>query len=193
MQGTYETFVEMGRQHYGGDLAGKWMLTAGLGGMGGAQPLAATMAGASCLAIECQPIAHRDAAADRLSRRASRRPRRGARDRSSDSCRTRTPVSVGLLGNAAEVLPELVRRGVRPDCSPTRPRPTIPINGYLPTGWTLDAVGGQARDAIPRRSRAAAQALDGRARARHARLPEAGRAHRRLRQQHPPGGARRRA
>ncbi|HEY8507083.1 MAG TPA: urocanate hydratase, partial [Steroidobacteraceae bacterium] len=114
VQGTYETFAEMGRRHYGGNLAGRWLLTAGLGGMGGAQPLAAVMAGASCLAIECQ-----------LSR-IEMRLRTGYLDqatRSLDealaiierSCAEKKPVSVGLLGNAAEILPELFRRGVRPD------------------------------------------------------------------------------
>ena len=112
VQGTYETFAEMGRQHYGGDLGGKWILTAGLGGMGGAQPLAATMAGASMLAVECQP--------DRIQMRLDT----GYLDQRADSlddalaiiddaAAGRKAVSVGLLGNAAEILPELVKRGVR--------------------------------------------------------------------------------
>jgi urocanate hydratase len=134
VQGTYETFVEMGRQHYGGDLAGKWILTAGLGGMGGAQPLAATMAGASCLAIECQPS------------RIEMRLRTGYIDRQTDSLdealeivkASRIPVSVGLLGNAADVLPELVRRGIRPDAVTDQTSAHDPVNGYLPKGWTLD-------------------------------------------------------
>lgn len=134
VQGTYETFVEMGRQHHGGDLSGKWILTAGLGGMGGAQPLAATMAGASCLAIECQPS------------RIEMRLRTGYIDRQTDSLdealeivtTSRTPVSVGLLGNAADVLPELVRRGVRPDALTDQTSAHDPVNGYLPKGWTLD-------------------------------------------------------
>jgi len=111
VQGTYETFVEMGRQHYAGNLAGRWLLTAGLGGMGGAQPLAAVMAGASCLAIECQPS------------RIDMRIRTGYLDRATDSldealaiiersCAEKKPVSVGLLGNAAEILPALFKRGV---------------------------------------------------------------------------------
>src|SRR5881296_3325331 len=114
VQGTYETFAEAGRQHYGGELAGKWILTAGLGGMGGAQPLAATMAGASMLAIECQP--------SRLEMRLQTRyldMQAGSLDEALESLsrarRTGTPVSVGLLGNACEVLPQLLRRGVRPD------------------------------------------------------------------------------
>ena len=137
VQGTYETFVEMGRQHYGGDLSGRWLLTAGLGGMGGAQPLAAVMAGASCLAIECQPS------------RIEMRLRTGYLDRSTDSvdealawienaCATKTPISVGLLGNAAELLPELYKRGVRPDLLTDQTSAHDPINGYLPAGWSLD-------------------------------------------------------
>jgi urocanate hydratase len=137
VQGTYETFVEMGRQHYAGDLSGKWLLTAGLGGMGGAQPLAAVMAGASCLAIECQPS------------RIEMRLRTGYLDKSTDSAdealawiaeanAAKTPISVGLLGNAAELLPELYKRGVRPDLLTDQTSAHDPINGYLPAGWTLD-------------------------------------------------------
>jgi urocanate hydratase len=137
VQGTYETFVEMGRQHYAGDLSGKWLLTAGLGGMGGAQPLAAVMAGASCLAIECQPS------------RIEMRLRTGYLDKSTDSvdealawieeaCVAKTPISVGLLGNAAELLPALFKRGVRPDLLTDQTSAHDPINGYLPAGWTLD-------------------------------------------------------
>jgi urocanate hydratase len=137
VQGTYETFVEMGRQHYGGDLAGRWILTAGLGGMGGAQPLAATMAGASMLAVECRP--------ERIRKRLDTR----YLDVSTDSLdealaivgqatRERRAVSVGLLGNAAEVLPELLRRGVRPDAVTDQTSAHDPVNGYLPEGWTLE-------------------------------------------------------
>jgi urocanate hydratase len=136
VQGTYETFVEAGRQHYGGDLSGRWILTAGLGGMGGAQPLAAVMAGVSCLAIECQPS------------RIEMRLRTGYLDRSTDdldealaliaaSCRDRKPVSVGLLGNAADILPDLLRRGVRPDILTDQTSAHDPVNGYLPRGWTV--------------------------------------------------------
>jgi urocanate hydratase len=136
VQGTYETFVEMGRQHFGGKLAGKWILTAGLGGMGGAQPLAATMAGASMLAIECRPerIAKRlqtkylDVEANSLEE-ALEILRRAAL--------SGKPVSVGLLGNACEVLPELLRRGVRPDALTDQTSAHDPVNGYLPQGWTL--------------------------------------------------------
>ncbi len=134
VQGTYETFVEAGRQHYRGDLSGRWILTAGLGGMGGAQTLAATMAGASCLAVECQPS------------RIEMRLKTGYVDRMTDSLdealeivtTSKTPVSVGLLGNAADVYPELVRRGVRPDIVTDQTSAHDPINGYLPQGWTLD-------------------------------------------------------
>src|SRR6266852_4858402 len=114
VQGTYETFAEIGRQHFGGSLAGKWILTAGLGGMGGAQPLAATMAGASLLAIECQPsriemrlkTGYLDAQAKNLDEGLAMMARAG---------HERKPISVGLLGNAADIFPELVARGVRPD------------------------------------------------------------------------------
>ncbi|GGZ30776.1 urocanate hydratase [Asticcacaulis endophyticus] len=137
VQGTYETFVEMGRQHYNGSLAGKWLLTAGLGGMGGAQPLAAVMAGASCLAIECQ------------ASRIDMRLRTGYLDRSTESidealawieesCTAKTPISVGLLGNAADILPELFKRGVRPDLLTDQTSAHDPINGYLPSGWSVD-------------------------------------------------------
>ena len=136
IQGTYETFVEVGRRHYGGDLAGRWILTAGLGGMGGAQPLAATMAGASLLAIECQPsridmrlqtgyldmrVANLDEALTVIER----------------ACRERKPISVAVLGNAAELLPELVRRGVRPDVVTDQTSSHDPANGYLPKGWSV--------------------------------------------------------
>jgi urocanate hydratase len=137
VQGTYETFVEMGRQHYGGDLSGRWLLTAGLGGMGGAQPLAAVMAGASCLAVECQPS------------RIEMRLRTGYLDRSTtrleealawifEAAAANRPVSVGLLGNAAEILPEIFARGVRPDLLTDQTSAHDPINGYLPKGWSLE-------------------------------------------------------
>ncbi|MGV2495096.1 urocanate hydratase [Pelagerythrobacter aerophilus] len=136
VQGTYETFVEMGRQHHGGDLSGKWLLTAGLGGMGGAQPLAAVMAGASCLAIECQPsriemrlrTGYLDVAAQTIEE---------AMAVIEKSCAEKKPVSVGLLGNAAEVLPELYRHGIRPDLLTDQTSAHDPVNGYLPIGWTV--------------------------------------------------------
>jgi urocanate hydratase len=137
VQGTYETFVELGRQHYGGSLAGRWILTAGLGGMGGAQPLAATMAGASCLAIECDQS------------RIDMRLRTGyvdvqARDLThamallDEAKGDGRALSVALLGNAAEVLPDMVRRGIRPDAVTDQTSAHDPINGYLPAGWTLE-------------------------------------------------------
>jgi urocanate hydratase len=137
VQGTYETFVEMGRQHYGGNLAGRWILTAGLGGMGGAQPLAATMAGASMLAIECRPerIAKRLATKYLDVQAQSLEEALQLLERARQSGR---PISVGLLGNACEVLPELLRRGVRPDAVTDQTSAHDPVNGYLPGGWSLE-------------------------------------------------------
>ncbi|MBV9078587.1 MAG: urocanate hydratase [Methylobacteriaceae bacterium] len=136
VQGTYETFVEVGRRHYGGDLAGRWILTAGLGGMGGAQPLAATMAGASCLAVECQPSRIEMRLRTRyLDRRAETLDE--ALAIIEESCREKRPVSVGLLGNAAEIFPEIHARGIRPDVVTDQTSAHDPINGYLPKGWTL--------------------------------------------------------
>src|SRR5262252_3483501 len=127
VQGTYETFVEMGRQHYGGSLAGRWILTAGLGGMGGAQPLAATMAGASCLAIECRPSSIefrlRTGYLDRQARDLDE-----ALKIIGQATAEKKAMSVGLLGNAAEILPELVRRGVKPDCLTDQTSAHDPIN-----------------------------------------------------------------
>jgi urocanate hydratase len=136
VQGTYETFVELGRQHYGGDLSGRWILTAGLGGMGGAQPLAATMAGASCLAVECQAsriemrlkTGYVDVQANDLDDALAIIRRAG---------REKKAISVALLGNAAEIFPELVRRGVRPDAVTDQTSAHDPVNGYLPRGWTV--------------------------------------------------------
>ncbi len=137
IQGTYETFVAAGKKHYAGNLQGRWILTGGLGGMGGAQPLAATMAGASMLAVEC------DAA------RIRRRLEMGFVDemetdldtallKIETACRRGEPRSIGLLGNAAEVLPELVHRGVRPDLVTDQTSAHDPLNGYLPIGWTIE-------------------------------------------------------
>ena len=136
VQGTYETFVEVGRRHYGGSLAGRWILTGGLGGMGGAQPLAATMAGASMLAVECQPS------------RIEMRLKTGYLDVGTESLdealqlieratSKQEPLSIGLLGNAAEIFPELVKRGVRPDVVTDQTSAHDPLHGYLPAGWTL--------------------------------------------------------
>jgi len=137
VQGTYETFVEMGRQHYAGDLTGKWILTAGLGGMGGAQPLAASMAGACSLNIECQQsridmrikTRYVDEQANDLD---------DALARIEKYCAEGKAVSVALLGNAAEILPELVRRGVRPDAVTDQTSAHDPLHGYLPAGWTWE-------------------------------------------------------
>ncbi|HWE44893.1 MAG TPA: urocanate hydratase [Caulobacteraceae bacterium] len=136
VQGTYETFVEVGRRHFNGDLAGKWILTAGLGGMGGAQPLAAVMAGASCLAIECQR--------SRIEKRLESRYLDKAVDTLDealalidDATGKGEAISVGLLGNAAEILPEMLRRGVKPDVVTDQTSAHDLINGYLPAGWTV--------------------------------------------------------
>ena len=133
VQGTYETFAEMGRQHYGGDLKGKWILTAGLGGMGGAQPLAAVMAGAHCIAIEVQE--------SRIEKRLETRyvdRRATSIDEALDIVRTATePTSVGLLGNAAEIIPEMLARGIRPDALTDQTSAHDPANGYCPAGWSV--------------------------------------------------------
>jgi urocanate hydratase len=137
VQGTYETFAEMGRQHYGGNLAGRWILTAGLGGMGGAQPLAAAMAGACSLNIECQQsridMRLRTRYLDEQARDLDDALERIARYTGEGRA-----VSVGLLGNAAEILPELVRRGVKPDAVTDQTSAHDPVNGYLPRGWTVE-------------------------------------------------------
>jgi urocanate hydratase len=137
VQGTYETFVEAGRQHHKGNLQGKWILTGGLGGMGGAQPLAATMAGACMLAVECDP------------KRIQRRLETGYLDQQATDldtaldivishCKAGKTVSVGLLGNAADIFPELIKRGVKPDLVTDQTSAHDPLNGYLPKGWTLE-------------------------------------------------------
>ena len=137
VQGTYETFVEMGRQHYNGDLSGRWILTAGLGGMGGAQPLAATLAGACSLTIECQ------------EKHIDFRLRTGYLDKKAytlddaltiinQAISAGEVVSVGLLGNAAELLPEMVALGIRPDAVTDQTSAHDPIHGYLPIGWTAE-------------------------------------------------------
>ena len=196
VQGTYETFVEAGRQHYGGSLTGKWILTAGLGGMGGAQPLAATFAGACSLNIECQQsridFRLRSKYLDEQARDLDDALARIARYTAEGKA-----VSVGLLGNAAEVLPELVKRalqgagGIKPDLVTDQTSAHDLVNGYLPPGWTRRALEERAgrcvaaRDAA-RRGRAGLR----HARARDARVPGDGHSHGRLRQQHPPGGVR---
>ncbi|RZL95764.1 MAG: urocanate hydratase [Variovorax sp.] len=140
VQGTFETFVEAGRQHFGGDLAGKWILTAGLGGMGGAQPLAATLAGAVSLNIECQQSSIdfrlRTRYVDKQARDIDH-----AIELIQQHTAAREAVSIGLLGNAAEILPELVRRakagGIKPDLVTDQTSAHDLINGYLPAGWSV--------------------------------------------------------
>ncbi len=137
VQGTYETFVEVGRQHFGGSLKGKWILTGGLGGMGGAQPLAATMAGASMIAVECKPSSiefrlrtrYLDLRADSIDQALEIVERHHSQGKA---------VSVGVLGNAADVFPDMVRRGIRPDVVTDQTSAHDPLNGYLPAGWTLE-------------------------------------------------------
>ncbi len=136
VQGTYETFVEAGRQHYNGDLQGKWILTGGLGGMGGAQPLAAVMAGACCLAVECNPESidfrlrtkYVDEKTDSLDEALAMIEKWTAAGEAK---------SVALLGNAADVFPELFRRGVRPDIVTDQTSAHDPLHGYLPQGWSM--------------------------------------------------------
>ena len=137
VQGTYETFVEMGRQHFDGDLSGRWILTAGLGGMGGAQPLAATMAGASMLAIECsaERIKKR-LESNYLDRAAASLDE--AMELIEHSIQKNKPLSVGLLGNAAEILPEMIKRDIKPDIVTDQTSAHDPVNGYLPIGWSIE-------------------------------------------------------
>lgn len=156
VQGTYETFVEAGRQHYGGNLKGKWVLTGGLGGMGGAQPLAAVMAGASCLAVECNPDSidfrlrtrYLDEQAETLDEALAMIERWTKNGEAK---------SVGLLGNCAEILPEMVRRGIRPDMVTDQTSAHDPVNGYLPKGWTMGQWR-QAREGNPKSVEKAARA-----------------------------------
>jgi urocanate hydratase len=155
VQGTYETFAEVARRHFGGSLKGKWILTGGLGGMGGAQPLAATMAGASMIAVECQPsriemrlrTRYLDAEAKTIDE---------ALEIVDRSHKAGKPISVGLLGNAAEVFPDMVARGIRPDVVTDQTSAHDPINGYLPAGWTL-AQWEEARERNPKSVEVAAK------------------------------------
>jgi urocanate hydratase len=156
VQGTYETFVEAGRRHFGGSLEGRWILTAGLGGMGGAQPLAAVMAGASCLAVECDPA--------RIEMRLKTRYLDQTTDKLDEaltlierSVREGRPTSVGLLGNAADIVPEIAARGVTPDLVTDQTSAHDPVNGYLPLGWTL-AQWTERRQSDPRGIEKAARA-----------------------------------
>ncbi|WP_374373027.1 urocanate hydratase [Dongia sp.] len=136
VQGTYETFVEAGRQHYGGNVKGRWILTGGLGGMGGAQTLAATMAGASMIAVECEP--------SRIEKRLETRyvdVKANSLDEAlgllEKAKKDGKAISIGLLGNAAEIFPEIVKRGIRPDMVTDQTSAHDPLNGYLPAGWSL--------------------------------------------------------
>jgi urocanate hydratase len=164
VQGTYETFVEMGRQHYNGDLTGKWILTAGLGGMGGAQPLAASLAGACSLNIECQQ--------SRIDMRLRTRyvdeqatDLDDALARIEKYTQAGQAKSIALLGNAAEILPELVRRGVRPDAVTDQTSAHDPVHGYLPIGWTSSSGcacrrrPGRVRDAAKKSMRVHVEAM----------------------------------
>lgn len=156
VQGTYETFVEAGHQHYAGNLRGKWILTGGLGGMGGAQPLAATMAGACMLAVECDP--------KRIQRRLETKyldkmttDLDEALNLINNACHEGKTISVGLLGNAADIFPELVKRNIRPDLVTDQTSAHDPLNGYLPQGWTLEQAE-QLRKTDPAKVIAAAKA-----------------------------------
>jgi urocanate hydratase len=156
VQGTYETFVEAGRQHYDGDLTGKWILTGGLGGMGGAQPLAAVMAGACCLAVECNPDSidfrlrtnYVDERADTLDEALEMINRWTAAGEAK---------SVGLLGNAADVFAEIHKRGVRPDIVTDQTSAHDPLHGYLPQGWNI-AEWKEKQESAPKQVEAAARA-----------------------------------
>ena len=156
VQGTYETFAEAGRQHFGGDLNGKWILTGGLGGMGGAQPLAAVFAGACCLAVECNS----DSIDFRL-RTKYLDEKTESLDEALQMIEQWTKAgeakSVGLLGNAADVFPEIYRRGVRPDIVTDQTSAHDPINGYLPQGWKL-AEWREKRESDPKAVEKAARA-----------------------------------
>lgn len=137
VQGTYETFVEAGKKHYQGNLAGKWILTGGLGGMGGAQTLAGTMAGASVLAVECDPTRIEKRLATKYVDYAATSLEE-ALELIEKACHEKKAISVALLGNAAEIFPELVRRGVKPDMVTDQTSAHDPLHGYLPAGWTLE-------------------------------------------------------
>ena len=156
VQGTYETFAEAGRQHYGGDLTGRWILTGGLGGMGGAQPLAAVMAGACCLAVECNP----DSIDFRLRTRYVDE-RTDSLDEALEMIGRWTGAgeakSVALLGNAADIFPEIHRRGVRPDIVTDQTSAHDPLNGYLPQGWSM-ARWREIRESDPKAAEAASRA-----------------------------------
>ncbi len=155
IQGTYETFVALAKQHFNGDLSGKWILTAGLGGMGGAQPLAATMAGASLLAIECDETKiDRRIATKYLDHKAVTVDQ--ALDIINQAKANKQATSVGLLGNAADILPELIARGIKPDAVTDQTSAHDPLNGYLPSDWSLQTAEKQ-RQLCPDKVTAAAR------------------------------------
>ena len=192
VQGTYETFAEAGRQHYGGELADKWILTAGLGGMGGAQPLAATMAGASMLAIECQ----QSRIDMRLARVISIGRRRTSTTRSR-SCampaRARRRCRSAFSATRPRSFPSSSRRNVRPDMVTDQTSAHDLVYGYLPAGWSVEQWKAAQADARQHATLVAGgEAVDRRAREGDARVPRAGHPDVRLRQQHPPGRVRRR-
>ncbi len=158
IQGTYETFVSVAKKHFSGDAGGRWILTGGLGGMGGAQPLAATMAGFSLLAVECDET------------RIDKRLESGYLDHKAtdlmeaimlieSSCRRKMPVSVGLLGNSAEILPKLVQQGIIPDVCTDQTSAHDPLNGYLPAGWSLEKAERLRRDDPEAVTRAARKSI----------------------------------
>jgi urocanate hydratase len=194
VQGTYETFVEAGRQHYNGDLAGRWILTAGLGGMGGAQPLAATFAGACSLNIEVQQsridfrlrTKYLDKQAKDLDEALALIKHHTSR---------KEAVSIGLCGNAAEIVPELVKRaqagGIRPDIVTDQTSAHDIINGYLPLRLDGGPMAGRAeRPGAARRAEAGCRRVVRHPYPRHAGLPRHGHSHGGLRQQPAPGGQR---
>ncbi|MEJ5219563.1 urocanate hydratase [Cognatishimia sp. D5M38] len=156
VQGTYETFIEAGRQHYGGDLKGRWILTGGLGGMGGAQPLAAVMAGACCLAVECDEksaeFRKRTRYVDEITHNLD-----DALAMIEQWTKAGEAKSVGLIGNAADVFPEIYRRGIRPDIVTDQTSAHDPLNGYLPQGWSVAEWRAKAETA-PKEVEAAARA-----------------------------------
>ena len=187
LQGTYETLAELARRHFGGTLAGRLVVTAGLGGMGGAQPLAVTMNGGVALVVEVDPSADRAPAGDPLRRRAHRETSTRRSSASSDWQQAGVARSIALEGNAADVLPELVRRGMTPDVVTDQTSAHDALNGYVPNGLTLrEARGAAPRE--PRRVHAARRRGDGGSRSRDAQIPAQRLDRLRLRQQHPRAG-----
>ncbi len=158
VQGTYETFVEAGRQHFNGQTQGKWILTAGLGGMGGAQPLAATMAGYSMIAVECDEsridFRLKTGYLDKKARTLD-----DAMTLLNDALEKGDTVSIGLLGNAADIFPEIYRKGIQPNLVTDQTSAHDPINGYLPKGWTLQEWRKQSKEQPEKVASAARQSM----------------------------------